>query len=59
MNETPHVSETSETYDCQVCDDLVAAERDARVGYDHSRAADCRVLLRRHMDGDHGPLKGR
>ncbi|MFE7134779.1 hypothetical protein ACFVIM_28350 [Streptomyces sp. NPDC057638] len=38
---------------CQTCDDLVAAERAARIAYDHSRATDCRVLLRRHMDTDH------
>ncbi|MFE7132707.1 hypothetical protein ACFVIM_17800 [Streptomyces sp. NPDC057638] len=47
MNETPRIP------DCQTCDDLTAAERTARVGYDHSRATDCRVLLRRHRDADH------
>ncbi|MFE7129919.1 hypothetical protein ACFVIM_03590 [Streptomyces sp. NPDC057638] len=46
-----------ETLVCQICDDLVAAERAARVVYDHSRATDCRVLLRRHIEttADHRP----
>ncbi|MFE7131698.1 hypothetical protein ACFVIM_12620 [Streptomyces sp. NPDC057638] len=41
---------------CPTCDALVAAERHARVAYNHSAATDARVLLRRHMDTDHRPL---
>ncbi|MFE7131285.1 hypothetical protein ACFVIM_10530 [Streptomyces sp. NPDC057638] len=34
---------------CSVCRELAAAERAAALARDHSRATDCRVLIRRHL----------
>ncbi|MFE7132371.1 hypothetical protein ACFVIM_16085 [Streptomyces sp. NPDC057638] len=44
---------------CQECDDLVTAERAARIAHDHSAATDARVLLRRHQrhSPDHRPAR--
>ncbi|MFE7134018.1 hypothetical protein ACFVIM_24485 [Streptomyces sp. NPDC057638] len=38
---------------CPTCDGLRSGERDAERVRDHSRATDCRVLLRRHQEADH------
>ncbi|MFE7130945.1 hypothetical protein ACFVIM_08805 [Streptomyces sp. NPDC057638] len=55
MNETADPDGRGDGHDCPTCDGLTAAEREARAACDHSRATDCRVLLRRHMDDDHRP----
>lgn len=40
--------------ECRECQELDAAEAEARRVRDESRATDCRVLRKRHRDAEHG-----
>ncbi|MEU6443711.1 hypothetical protein [Streptomyces sp. NPDC047046] len=51
--ETARTSPT-DTEPCATCHAWRSAERDAEAERDYSRAADCRVLLRRHRADAHG-----
>ncbi|WP_203607471.1 hypothetical protein [Streptomyces sp. SID11385] len=42
---------TTSTEECARCAELRRAERAAEAAGDHSRAADCRVLIKRHPHG--------
>ncbi|MGE9695278.1 MULTISPECIES: hypothetical protein [unclassified Streptomyces] len=39
---------------CSICQRLRREEAEAEARHDHSRAADCRVLVRRHPHGEEG-----
>lgn len=45
--------EPAGTAECRVCQEFELAESVARSEKDESRAADCRVLRRRHLDAEH------
>ncbi|MFJ4700368.1 MULTISPECIES: hypothetical protein [unclassified Streptomyces] len=39
---------------CSICQRLRREEAEAEARHDYSRAADCRVLVRRHPHGEEG-----
>lgn len=45
--------EPAGTAECRVCQEFELAESVARSEKDESRATDCRVLRRRHLDAEH------
>jgi hypothetical protein len=54
LNETSVAAPVTVPADCDECQRLGRAEAEARSASDHSRAADYRVLARRHLRNAHG-----